>query len=107
MLAINSASENKDGAWAFMEYLLSETYQSSIQTDSINDHFPVRQDSFDAYITRQFNEWERRSENSPGRDMNSVTKEVWQEYPALPDFVLQDPDIPPESKTHCPYFPVP
>ncbi len=83
VLAINSASENKDGAWAFMEYLLSETYQSSIQTDSINDHFPVRQDSFDAYITRQFNEWERRSENSPGRDMNSVTKEVWQEYPKV------------------------
>lgn len=49
-IAINSASQAKDGAWAFLEFMLSEPYQSSL------DYFPVRQDSFGKYLTRtEFN----------------------------------------------------
>ena len=43
-LSMNSASENKEGAWAFLEYLLSEEYQSGMGT------FPVRQDAFDRFL---------------------------------------------------------
>ena len=43
-LAINSTSSVKEGAWAFMEFLLSKEYQDDLES------FPVRQDSFDRYI---------------------------------------------------------
>lgn len=44
-LGINSASQNKEGAWAFLEFLLSEEYQSSVLTT-----FPVRQDAFESHM---------------------------------------------------------
>lgn len=47
--AINSASPQKEGAWAFLEYLLSEEYQS----DNARYGFPVRTDSFDAYMEKE------------------------------------------------------
>lgn len=46
-LAMNSASENKTGAWAFLEFLLSEEYQDTQDTG-----FPVRQDSFDRHMAQ-------------------------------------------------------
>ena len=50
-LGINHASEAKEGAWAFLEFLLSENYQGR------KTGFPVRQDSFEKYLeqTQMFN----------------------------------------------------
>lgn len=50
-LGINHASEKKDGAWAFLEFLLSENYQNR------NTGLPVRKDSFEKYLeqTEMFN----------------------------------------------------
>lgn len=45
MFAMNSKSGNKEGAWAFLEYLLSEELQSGIDWA-----FPVRKDSFERYL---------------------------------------------------------
>lgn len=52
-LSMNSASTVKDGAWAFMEFCLSEPYQNT------QSSFPVRQDSFEKYLTRKefYNGW--------------------------------------------------
>lgn len=47
-LAMNSASGNKEGAWAFLEFLLSEEYQNT----RIDTGFPVRQDSFERHMAR-------------------------------------------------------
>lgn len=87
VLAMNSASANKEGVWAFMEFLLSEEYQSSVQG------FPVRQDVFDTYVEKQFEEWQRRTEyNSSANDMNNISLEPWTEYPKVTekdrDFLL-------------------
>lgn len=43
---INSASGQKEGAWNFLEYLLSARYQDDMTT------FPVRIDSFHAYMEK-------------------------------------------------------
>lgn len=92
VLAMNSASGQKDGVWAFMEFLLSERYQyqNSLQAakNTINGHFPVRQDVFDEYLTELFNEWQRRVEHynnssEEHRDMNTVSLQIWQKYPEI------------------------
>lgn len=43
-LGMNSASANKEGAWAFLEFILSEQYQSEVK------EFSVRQDCFDRQL---------------------------------------------------------
>ena len=45
-LGINHASEKKDGAWAFLEFLLSANYQNR------KIGLPVRKDSFEKYLER-------------------------------------------------------
>lgn len=52
-LGINAASKHKEGAWAFIQYMLGEEYQYS-QDDTYNtpNHFPVRKDVFDAMVER-------------------------------------------------------
>lgn len=47
-LTINSASENKEGAWAFLEFLLSEEIQGQGYTDYRS--FPVRKEAFEKQI---------------------------------------------------------
>lgn len=58
---MNAASQNKEGAWAFLEYLLSEEYQQPEPPNYIQDYesplggyFPARKDSLEkglqAYI---------------------------------------------------------
>ncbi len=49
--AMNSASENKEGAWDFLQYLLSDTAQKKA------DFFPVTKDAFEEAIR------EKRGEN--------------------------------------------
>ena len=48
-IGINSASEAKEGAWAFVEYLLSAEYQN----DERRTAFPARVDSFDYYMAKE------------------------------------------------------
>lgn len=48
MLSINSSSRYKDGAWEFLEFLLSEEAQRWKEQDF--RAFPVRKDGFDYYI---------------------------------------------------------
>lgn len=45
IFAINSASKNKEGAWDFLEYLLSEEIQASMR--QISGLFPARKDCFE------------------------------------------------------------
>lgn len=77
VFAMNSASRIKEGVWAFLEYLLSEEYQSSVTS------FPVREDIFHKSIARQAADWNRRAEHDPGRDMNHVSLLRWDEYPEV------------------------
>lgn len=46
VFVINSASKNKQGAWDFLEFLLSDEMQ-----DRIDWQFPVRIDSFEKYLS--------------------------------------------------------
>lgn len=46
-LAINSASRVKEGAWAFLEYMLSPEIQNDFSRNTL---LPVRVDSFDLYM---------------------------------------------------------
>lgn len=74
---MNSASQIKEGVWAFLEYLLSEEYQSTVTS------FPVREDIFNESIARQAADWNRRAEHDPGQDMNNVSLLRWEEYPEV------------------------
>ena len=81
VLAMNSASENKEGVWAFLEFLLSKERQSSLcSLQRPIKHFPVRQDVFDAYIDYQFENWEGISRDYT---MNNVSLEKWTEPPKV------------------------
>ncbi|MDE7114147.1 MAG: extracellular solute-binding protein, partial [Acetatifactor sp.] len=50
--SIYSNSPNKDGAWAFLEFVLSEEGQSWYASDF--GGFPVRKDAFEAYLTKPY-----------------------------------------------------
>lgn len=45
-LAINAASENKEGAWQFLSYLLQEEVQEELGTDAMCFYFPVNRQAF-------------------------------------------------------------
>lgn len=80
VFGMNSASNVKDGVWAFMEFLLSKDYQSTVT------NFPVREDIFTAYVSEQISDWKFRRESSLGKeinDMNLVSKQVWNTYPEI------------------------
>lgn len=49
VFAMNSASTNKEGAWDFLEFLLSREVQ-----DSAGWGFPARADSMDVYLDRSY-----------------------------------------------------
>ena len=46
-LAINAASENKEGAWQFLCYLLQEEVQEELGTKDVCFYFPVNRQAFD------------------------------------------------------------
>ncbi len=61
---MNSASKNKEGAWDFLEYLLSAELQ-----DSIDWGFPARRDSFEKYLSCSYmNEEDKSAEFGYGLD---------------------------------------
>ncbi len=49
IFAMNQKSENKDGAWDFLEYILSEDCQNQIDWA-----FPVRKESFENYLRTSY-----------------------------------------------------
>ena len=55
VFAMNGESENKDGVWDFLQFLLSEEFQNEIDWG-----FPVREDSFERYLE---NSYRSREEN--------------------------------------------
>lgn len=64
---MNSASGNKEGAWDFMEFLLSEELQNSIDWG-----FPVRRDSFEEYLSYSYM---KEEDNSAEFNYNLIN--VW------------------------------
>lgn len=50
--AISSTSQNKEGAWDFLEYLMSEELQELMEP--MLGIFPARKDSFDAYLRNDY-----------------------------------------------------
>lgn len=59
ILGMNSGSGQKEGAWDFLEYLLSEDVQNWSQSSM--SVFPVREDAFDNYISEAYDEKGERS----------------------------------------------
>ena len=49
VFAMNTQSKNKEGAWDFLEFILSKKQQ-----DSIKWAFPARTDSFNEYVERSY-----------------------------------------------------
>ena len=58
MFAINSDSKNKEGAWDFLEYLLSEEYQKLLK-----EAFPVRKDCIEIYLNDLYDPYVEFSED--------------------------------------------
>ncbi len=56
-LAVYSNSVNKEGAWAFLEFVLSEEEQSWYGTEFSG--FPVRKNAFDVYLTKPYHPFVR------------------------------------------------
>lgn len=60
MFAMNSRSENKEGAWDFLEYLVSEETQ-----EAVTWAFPSRKDCFERYLADRYEEpafsWNERT----------------------------------------------
>ncbi|MCM1056320.1 MAG: extracellular solute-binding protein [Firmicutes bacterium] len=63
-LAIYSNSECKDGAWAFIEFLLSKEEQTWY--GEVRSGFPVRKDAFAAYLSRPYSENRDFAGDDPG-----------------------------------------
>ena len=71
--AINSASEHKEGAWDFLEFLLSEEMQNRISWE-----FPVRKDSFERYMANSYRSAENECKEfnySYGEFLQQATQE--------------------------------
>ena len=81
IFAINSASKKKEGAWDFLEYLLSEELQKWI--GPMNNMFPVRKDCFEAYQRDQemsaeyIERVEKMAEAAVLNDFGAVSDPVW------------------------------
>lgn len=60
MFAMNSRSENKEGAWDFLEYLVSEETQ-----EAVTWALPSRKDCFERYLADRYEEpaflWNERT----------------------------------------------
>ncbi|HBA50775.1 MAG TPA: hypothetical protein DCZ91_23860 [Lachnospiraceae bacterium] len=57
IFAINSSSQNKEGAWDFLEYMLSEELQAKLEP--MLDQFPARRDCFEAYLRDDYEDPKR------------------------------------------------
>ncbi len=88
VFAINSASRNKDGAWDFLEYMLSEEFQAGIGL--MMDMLPVRKDCFRTSLMEQYEDpdpeisaeenirWiEKMAESAVLEEFGVVSEPVW------------------------------
>lgn len=82
---MNAASSNKEGAWAFLEYLLSEEYQQPSSTDIlsasslIGGNFPARKDLLEQALQENI-DYVPDSSGSVHYAVNRYTKETTTEY---------------------------
>lgn len=72
--SIFSNSPNKEGAWAFMEYLLSEEEQSWYGSDY--GGFPVRKEAFEAYLTRSYDAVYNMAEDHTSEETIQMLRET-------------------------------
>lgn len=80
---MNAASENKEGAWAFLEYLVSKEYQqpalpndmAGLYASTLAGDFPVRKDSLEQGLQAFVDYVEDPAEKNV-RHMNKYTQEV-------------------------------
>ncbi|MCD7751148.1 MAG: twin-arginine translocation signal domain-containing protein [Lachnospiraceae bacterium] len=76
---IYSNSENKEGAWAFIEFLLTEPEQTWYAYDATANKsrdFPVRKDAFDSFLHRRYcsdASWNMHAE-SVGADVDALNR---------------------------------
>ena len=78
---INSASRNKEGAWSFLEYLLSREFQDSHA--GIQDNFPVRKDAFEKRLGVSFAETYPHTTGTKGIYQSAFTFELHDRYPEV------------------------
>lgn len=76
--AIYGKSEHKDGAWAFIEFLLSKEEQDWYGDDYAA--FPVRKDAFEAYLTRPFSSDSNFKEDNAGAGAEDIAYMVENMY---------------------------
>lgn len=79
---MNAASENKEGVWAFLEYLVSEEYQQPTMPSHISGNssplgydFPARKDSLERGLQANIDYVTDPNETTPHYHNNRYTKE--------------------------------
>lgn len=70
-LAIYGNSEHKEGAWAFIEFLLSEEEQNWYGDN--HSAFPVRRDAFETYLARPYSASRNFRGDDPGAGAEELT----------------------------------
>ncbi len=73
-LAIYKDSANKEGAWAFLEYILSEDNQSWYGMEV--SAFPVRKEAFEAYLTKPYSRVRSFVGDNPSEETAAVFREM-------------------------------
>lgn len=91
---MNAASENKEGAWAFLEYLLSEEFQKPSSVDyseksQISGYFPARRDCLESGLQENV-EYVPDPEGRVHYSTNRYTREASAEYR---EFTEEDKEI--------------
>lgn len=87
-LGINSASRNKEGAWAFLEYLLSGEFQDSHA--GIDDDFPARKDAFEKRLRVSFAEAYPQTSGTKGVYQSPFTFELRDRYPEVTEQDIEE-----------------
>lgn len=72
--AIYSDSPNKEGAWAFLEYMLSEEEQSWYGADSAG--FPVRKSAFDVYLRKPYSPVYKMADENVSEETAEMIRQV-------------------------------
>lgn len=91
-LSINRASDNKEGAWAFIEFLLSDDIQTSLSNNTLYTRLPVKKESYYRAGQEQVDNPTSFIINSLGVEAGTegVTKEQVQEYASLLEHSMID-----------------
>lgn len=91
-LSINRASDNKEGAWAFIEFLLSDDIQTSLSNNTLYTGLPVKKESYYRAGQEQVDNPTSFIINWLGVEAGTegVTKEQVQEYASLLEHSMID-----------------